>query len=115
MVHQVRGAALVAVLLGCLSGASFAAVRLPKPDVAFGFFYGPGRCLYAQERAYLLDMKRHGCNTFAPHANELPGETGHTAPENIARQLNTAAEVGLLDTRFPVICYSVGPEDLVKA
>lgn len=42
-----------------------------------------------------------------------------TAPESagaaIARQVNNAARVGLLDCRFPVICYCVGPADVVEA
>lgn len=91
------------------------AVQLPKPDVGFGFFYSPGRCQYANETLYLYDMKAHGCNTFAPQANDLPGSPPTPADENIARQLNTAALVGLTDTRFPVICYSVGPQDLIDA
>ena len=104
----------VALLLAC--AVPCGAYTLPKPDAGFGAFYSPGRCQYANERAYFLNMKAAGFNTFAPQANNLAGDAAkHSAAENIARQVNLAAEVGLLDTRFPVICYSVGPADVVAA
>jgi len=105
----------VLVLALLVAAPAFAQV-LPPADAGFGCFYSPGRCKYANERAYFEDMKAAGLNTFAPQANNLPGDTvTHTAAENIARQLNTAAEVGLLDLRWPVICYSVGAQDVVDA
>src|ERR1035437_7988120 len=104
---------LILLLLLCTS--AWAETTLPSPDVGFGFYYSPGRCKFGNERLYFEDMKKHGCNTFAPQANELPGQLGHSAAENISRQLNIAAQAGLLDRRFPVVCYSVGPRDLQAA
>ena len=112
LVEPVR---IIAMLIVGLVAASCSAQVLPPPDVGFGFYYSPGRCKFGNERLYFEDMKKHGCNTFAPQANELPGQSGHSAAENISRQLNLAAQVGLLDRRFPIVCYSVGPRDLQAA
>jgi hypothetical protein len=102
----------ILLALACRSAAS--AVVLPKPEAAFGLFYTPST-LYPYERLYFEDMKRHGCNTLAPQVRPLAGQTDASAASGLARMVNTAAEVGLLDTRFPVVCYSVGPADVVGA
>jgi hypothetical protein len=94
-----------AFLLLILAGGAHA-VDLPEPDVGFGFYYSPGRLSYPLEEKYFADMKAHGCNTLTIQANDLPGQPLGDAPHNLARQLNTAARVGLTDLRFPVICYS---------
>lgn len=91
------------------------AIQLPEPEVGFGFFYSPGRCKYANEVKYFEHMKAHGMNTFAPQANALPGTKGGTAAENIARQVNNACRVGMLNVSIPVICYSVDAQDVVQA
>jgi hypothetical protein len=89
---------------------------LPKPEVGFGFYYSPGRCAYGLERAYFEDMAAHGCNTLTVQANGVTGQVEEaTAAERIARQVNLAAEVGIADPRFPILCYSVGPQDVVDA
>lgn len=95
---------LISLLL--LLAGPVCAVDLPKPDVGFGFYYSPGRCKYALEEQYFQDMKARGMNTLTVQANDLPGQPLEDAPHNLARQLNTAARVGLTDLRFPVVCYS---------
>lgn len=81
-------------------------IKLPPADAGFGFYYSPGRLKYAGEEVYFRDMKAHGMNTLTIQANDLPGQLQEDAPHNLARQLNTAARVGLMDLRFPVVCYS---------
>lgn len=89
---------------------------LPKPQAGFGLYYSPGRCQYHLEREYFQDMARGGCNTLTVQAHELTGQPdGSTPAERIARQVNTACEVGLADPRLPILCYSVGPADVVAA
>lgn len=88
--------------------------NLPPLEVGAGLFYTPGK--YANETLYLAAMRDAGCNTFAPQARPLAGQpAGETAGQAIAREVNAAAQVGLLDVRFPVICYSVNPPDLIEA
>ena len=89
-------------------------VFLPKPDCGFGLFYCPQET--ANETWTFAAMRDAGCNTFAPQARPLPGQTApETAGAAIARQVNSAARVGLLDCRFPVVCYSVDAVDVVAA
>ena len=90
-------------------------VPLPNMDCGVGCFYTPAET--ANETWTFAALRDAGCNTFAPQARTLPGqpEGSETAAQNIAREVNSAARVGLLDCRFPVICYSVGPADVLEA
>jgi hypothetical protein len=108
----------LALLLLSLAGPApaYDLADLPKPEVGFGFYYSPGRCAYGLERAYFEDMAAHGCNTLTVQAHGVTGQVEEaTAAERIARQVNLAAEVGIADPRFPILCYSVGPQDVVDA
>ena len=90
-------------------------VQLPNMETGVGLFYTPGR--FPNETGYLACMRDHGVNTFAPQARTLPGqpEGSETAGQNIAREVNSAVDAGLLDPAFPIICYSVGPSDVLEA
>lgn len=89
---------------------------LPKPNTGFGFFFSPRHCKYPFERQYFEHMRDRGMNTFAPFASPLLPEDDDGSPaEHIARQLNLAAEVGLLDPRFPVTCCAIDASDLIDA
>ena len=94
---------------------SICGVALPNSDIGQGLFYTPGK--YPNESLYMACMRDHGLNTLFPQARPLPGtpEGTESAGASIARMVNCAAQVGLLDTRFPIICYSVGPADLDEA
>lgn len=108
----------LALLLLSLAGpvAAYDLDDLPQPEVGFGFYYSPGRCQYGLERRYFEDMRDHGCNTVTVQAHGVTGQPVEpTAAERIARQVNLACEVGLADQRFPILCYSVGPQDVVDA
>jgi hypothetical protein len=107
----------LALLLALVCPASaYDLADLPKPEVGFGFYYSPGRCQYGLERTYFEDMRDHGCNTLTVQAHGVTGQPEEaTAAERIARQVNIACEVGLADARFPILCYSVGAQDVVDA
>lgn len=92
---------------------SIEGVALPKPDVGFGLFYTPAR--FANETLYLAAMRDKGLNTVAPQCRPLANQPSQGAAGDLARELNNAALCGLMDTRFPVVCYSVGPADVVAA
>lgn len=111
------------LLLSILASPAFAFVQeppslngvsLPNMDCGVGLFYCPQET--ANETGTLAAMRDAGCNTFAPQARPLPGQTTpESAGAAIARQVNSAARVGLLDVRFPLVCYSVVPADVVEA
>jgi hypothetical protein len=112
--------ALVAVVLLSVASLCYAqipaavdGVYLPAPDCGFGLFYCPQET--ANETWTFAAMRDAGCNTLAVQARPLPGQQTGTAAEAIARELNNAAQVGLLDPTIPVICYSVDPPDVVAA
>jgi hypothetical protein len=94
-------------------------VSLPNADAGFGCYYTPG--YFGAETLYLAAMRDHGLNYFAPQARLLPGEPEDKWAEKdgaarcIAREINNAALVGLLDCRFPLVCYKVGPADVIRA
>lgn len=89
-------------------------VPLPNMDCGVGLFYTPAET--ANETWAFAALRDAGCNTFAPQARPIPGQpAGESAAAAIAREVNSAAIVGLLDTRFPLICYSVDPPDVVSA
>lgn len=90
-------------------------MELPKASCGFGLYYLPCKLGTVTEEEAFRHMAENGMNTFAPHAGPLPGETGGTPAEHLARSLNTAAQVGLTDTRFPVICYSISARDILAA
>lgn len=90
--------------LGPITLRAYATV--PKPDCGFGFYYSPGRLKYPHEELYFKDMKAHGMNTLTIQANNLPGCKPASAPESLARQLNTGVRMGLIDKRYPIVCYS---------
>ena len=107
--------ALLLLSVACPANA-YDLADLPKPQAGFGFYYSPGRCQYGLERAYFEDMAAHGCNTLTVQAHEVTGSPDICTPgQRIARQVNLAAELGIADPRFPILCYSVGPADVVEA
>jgi len=105
----------VKTLLLLLVCSTAIAAQLPRLEYGSGLFYTPGR--WADEPACMSAMAQSGLNTLATQARPVPGEPEgkQTAAQHTARQLNNAAAAGLLDSRFPVICYSVGPKDVVEA
>jgi hypothetical protein len=88
-------------------------ILLPPLDMGAGCFYTPAT--YPNETLYFAAMRDAGCNTLAPQSRPLAGQPDRTAAEDIARELNNAASVGLMNPKIPVICYSVGPQDLLDA
>lgn len=90
---------------------------LPPSDIGYGFYTDsvryPTQGLEA-ERVYMADMAAHGMNTFTPYAREV-GPPPWDYAKCLAQRVNLAAEVGLLDVRFPLLCLSTNPEDLVRA
>ena len=88
-------------------------VPLPNMDCGVGLFYTPAET--PNETWTFAAMRDAGCNSFAPQARPLPGQPVESAGASIAREVNNAARVGLLDCRFPLICYSVNPPDVLEA
>jgi hypothetical protein len=63
-------------------------------------------------------MARHGFNTFTPYARELPEAFGIDNRDGgalLAWHVQTAIDVGLCDSRFPLVCLSCVPGDITSA
>ncbi len=90
--------------------------KLPKANAGFGFYYSPGRHKYPFEKMYFKDMRDHGMNTLTVQAHNLPKvKPEKNAAAAIARQVNNGVSVGLIDTQYPIVCYSVDAHDVVEA
>jgi hypothetical protein len=113
-VYQVRikcNANTVQVMLVCMA--------LPPSDIGYGFYTDYVRFPDAKRGPdYYRDMAAHGMNTLTPYARELPGEFGvdnKDASALLAWHVDTALDVGLCDTRFPLLCLSVDAPNILHA
>lgn len=107
-------------VLQCGSGASVqldVPCKLPKPDAGFGFFLSPRRFKYpANEQRYYDQLARDGFNTSTTQADRCdPEDEKLNAGQVTARRVSKMARAGLLDKRWPVVCYSVDAPDVVVA
>ncbi len=76
--------------------------QVPPSDCGFGFYVDPARCSYPHnERLYFEHMRVMGCNTLT--IDGRAGESDDAQALDIARRIDLAIEVGLLDARFPVV------------
>lgn len=92
-------------------------IALPVSAIGYGYYTDsiryPTQGLDA-ERAYMEDMAAHGMNTFTPYAREL-GPKPWDYAKCLADRVNVAAEIGLADVRFPLLCLSASPEAIRRA
>lgn len=90
-------------------------IDLPRSDIGYGFYTDSVRYPdQTQIPAYLRDMARHGMTTFTPYGREV-GPKPWDYAECLAWHIDAACDAGLVDTRFPLVCLSIGVKDILRA
>jgi hypothetical protein len=91
-------------------------IDLPPSEIGYGLYTDSARYPDPlREPEYDADMAAHGCNTLTPYARELPAEFGVDNTSSavlLAWHIDTAIDAGLVDLRFPLLCLSIGPDQL---
>lgn len=94
-------------------------IDLPPGEIGYGFYTDHHRYPdLTREPEYDRDMAAHGMTTFTPYAREvphIPTVDSRDAAQTLAWHVDTAIDAGLVDVRYPLLCLSIGPQDIQRA